>query len=68
MYEDVTVDTQPSVHRHLDRGWPVHFEDGRGMWSEDSTALRSGDWYEFRDPGPAVGAPLLPGRHRPTSS
>jgi propane 2-monooxygenase small subunit len=51
LYEDVTIDTQPSVHRHLDRGWPVHFEDGRGLWWEGSTALRSGDWYEFRDPG-----------------
>jgi len=51
LYEDVTVDSQPSIHRHLNRGWPVHFEDGRGMWSEDSTALRSSDWYDFRDPG-----------------
>src|SRR6266545_3266274 len=51
IYEDVTVDSQPSVHRHLNRGWPVHFEDGRGLWWEDSTALRSTDWYEFRDPG-----------------
>jgi propane 2-monooxygenase small subunit len=51
MYEDVTIDTQPSIHRHVDRGWPMFFEDGRGMWSEDSTALRSADWYEFRDPG-----------------
>ena len=51
IYEDVTIDTQPSVHRHLDRGWPVHFEDGRGLWSDDSTALRSADWYDFRDPG-----------------
>jgi propane monooxygenase small subunit len=51
MYEDVTMDTQPSVHRHLNRGWPVHFEDGRGLWSEDSTRLRASDWYDFRDPG-----------------
>jgi hypothetical protein len=51
LYEDVTMDSQPSVHRHLDRGWPVHFEDGRGLWSDDSTALRSSDWYDFRDPG-----------------
>jgi propane 2-monooxygenase small subunit len=51
LYEDVTVDSQPSIHRHLDRGWPMYFEDGRGMWSDDSTALRSTDWYEFRDPG-----------------
>jgi hypothetical protein len=51
LYEDVTVDTQPSIHRHLTRGWPTHFEDGRGMWSEDSTLLESTDWYAFRDPG-----------------
>jgi NAD(P)H-flavin reductase/ferredoxin len=51
LYEDVTVDTQPSVHRHLNRGWPVSFEDGRGTWDDASTALRSEDWFEFRDPG-----------------
>ena len=51
LYEDVTVDSQPSITRHLDRGWPVCFEDGRGTWSEDSTELRSSDWYAFRDPG-----------------
>jgi NAD(P)H-flavin reductase/ferredoxin len=51
LYEDVTIDTQPSVHRHLKRGWPVYFEDGRGTWSESSTLLRSSDWYDFRDPG-----------------
>lgn len=51
LYEDVTVDTQPSVHRHIERGWPVSFEDGRGTWSDDSTALRCTDWYAFRDPG-----------------
>lgn len=50
LYEDVTCDTQPSVLRHLTRGWPVNFEDGRGTWSEDSTALRSTDWFAFRDP------------------
>ncbi len=51
LYEDVTIDTQPSIHRHLTRGWPVSFEDGRGTWDDSSTALRSGDWFEFRDPG-----------------
>lgn len=50
LYEDVTVDSQPSVKRHLDRGWPVYFEDGRGMWSDQSTKLSSSDWYDFRDP------------------
>jgi propane 2-monooxygenase small subunit len=51
LYEDVTVDSQPSVYRHLDRGWPMYFEDGRGMWWDSSTKLRSTDWYDFRDPG-----------------
>lgn len=51
LYEDVTIDTQPSVHRHLHRGWPVSFEDGRGAWSDDSTALACTDWFAFRDPG-----------------
>jgi hypothetical protein len=51
LYEDVTIDTQPSIHRHLTRGWPVSFEDGRGTWDDSSTALKSGDWFDFRDPG-----------------
>ena len=51
LYEDVTIDTQPSVHRHLTRGWPVSFEDGRGTWDDNSTALRASDWFDFRDPG-----------------
>jgi NAD(P)H-flavin reductase/ferredoxin len=51
LYEDVTIDTQPSVHRHLRRGWPVSFEDGRGTWNDGSTELRCLDWFEFRDPG-----------------
>lgn len=52
LYEDVTIDSQPSIHRHVgDRDWPVFFEDGRGMWWPESTALAAGDWYAFRDPG-----------------
>ncbi len=51
LYEDVTIDTQPSIHRHLTRGWPVSFEDGRGTWDDSSTALKSSDWFDFRDPG-----------------
>ena len=50
VYEDVTIDTQPSVARHMDRGWPLHFEDGRPLWNSASTALRCDDWHEFRDP------------------
>ena len=51
LYEDVTIDTQPSIHRHLTRGWPLHFADGRGTWNDASTALRCADWFAFRDPG-----------------
>jgi ferredoxin-NADP reductase/ferredoxin len=51
LYEDVTVDTQPSIHRHLTRGWLLSFEDGRGTWEDASTALTSPDWFAFRDPG-----------------
>jgi ferredoxin-NADP reductase/ferredoxin len=51
LYEDVTIDTQPSIHRHLSRGWPLSFADGRGTWNDASTALRSTDWFAFRDPG-----------------
>jgi ferredoxin-NADP reductase/ferredoxin len=51
LYEDVTVDTQPSIHRHLTRGWPLSFPDGRGTWNAASTAARSSDWFAFRDPG-----------------
>ncbi len=51
LYEDVTIDTQPSVHRHLQRGWPLSFQDGRGTWDDASTGVRSTDWFAFRDPG-----------------
>jgi ferredoxin-NADP reductase/ferredoxin len=51
LYEDVTIDTQPSIHRHLARGWPLSFADGRGTWNDASTALRCTDWFAFRDPG-----------------
>ncbi|MBO0768777.1 MAG: 2Fe-2S iron-sulfur cluster binding domain-containing protein, partial [Solirubrobacterales bacterium] len=50
LYEDVTVDTQPSIHRHITRGWPVSFEDGRGTWDDNSTKLAATDWFAFRDP------------------
>jgi propane monooxygenase reductase subunit len=61
LYEDVTVDTQPSIHRHLTRGWPLHFEDGRGTWNTASTALKSADWFEFRDPGEQWERPFYQG-------
>lgn len=49
-YEDITLDTQPSVHRFMQNGWFVSFPDGRGTWDDASTALDVGSWYAFRDP------------------
>jgi propane 2-monooxygenase small subunit len=50
MYEEVTLDTQPSPARHMPTGWLLSFEDGRGTHSLGSTALRVRDWYDWRDP------------------
>ena len=50
IYEDVTIDSQPSTHRHVDRDWPMFFADGRGMYHDASTKLASTDWFAFRDP------------------
>lgn len=50
VYEDVTIDTQPSIHRHVDRGWQLSFDGVHGVWSDDSTRLEVADWYDFRDP------------------
>ncbi|MGA9859091.1 MAG: 2Fe-2S iron-sulfur cluster-binding protein [Solirubrobacteraceae bacterium] len=62
LYEDVTIDTQPSIHRHLTRGWPLSFADGRGTWNDASTALRSEDWFAFRDPGEQWERPFYQGQ------
>lgn len=50
VYEDVTLDTQPSLDRHMQRGWQTSFDGIHGVWSDDSTRLEVGDWYDFRDP------------------
>ncbi|WP_205697238.1 hypothetical protein [Conexibacter sp. SYSU D00693] len=49
IYEDITLDTQPSVHRFMTGGYMVGFEDGRGTWDDGSTALDA-TWSAFRDP------------------
>jgi hypothetical protein len=51
LYEDVTMDSQPSTRRHVDRGWPLSFDGVHGVWSDDSTLLDVRDWHDFRDPG-----------------
>lgn len=49
IYEDITLDTQPSVHRFMTNGYFVSFPDGRGTWDDNSTALDA-TWSDFRDP------------------
>jgi hypothetical protein len=51
LYEDVTLDTQPSLRRHVERGWQTSFDGVHGVWSDDSTRLDVADWADFRDPG-----------------
>jgi propane 2-monooxygenase small subunit len=51
VYEDVTLDTQPSPNRHMDRGWSLSFDGLHGVWHDDSTRLEATDWHDFRDPG-----------------
>jgi propane monooxygenase small subunit len=50
VYEDITLDTQPSVHRFMANGYFVSFPDGRGTWDDASTALDVAGWSAFRDP------------------
>ncbi len=49
-YEDVTVDVQPDPERYLLQDWIISFPDGRGAYSEDSTAALSSNWHQFRAP------------------
>lgn len=50
VYEDVTMDSQPSLRRHVERGWQLSFDGVHGVWSDDSTRLDVKDWSDFRDP------------------
>jgi methane monooxygenase component A beta chain/propane monooxygenase small subunit len=50
IYEDITLDTQPSVHRFMKSGYYCSFPDGRGTWDDNSTALDVATWSDFRDP------------------
>ncbi|MCW3040525.1 MAG: Methane monooxygenase [Solirubrobacterales bacterium] len=50
IYEDLTLDTQSSVHRFQKSGYYVSFADGRGTWDDASTGLDVVTWSAFRDP------------------
>lgn len=49
-YENLTVGQQSSPSEWLRVGWPVHFDDGRDPFTEDSTRVRSSRWRDWRDP------------------
>ena len=49
-YEDLTIHTQPDPRHYAFQGWLNCFADGRGAWSDDSTALKCTNWWEFQDP------------------
>ncbi len=49
-YEDLTVGQQSTPAQYAFQGWPIRFDDGRDPYTEDSTVIRSSDWYTYRDP------------------
>jgi propane monooxygenase small subunit len=49
-YQDVTVDVQPDVSRHLLQSWIISFADGTPSYHERWSQLKSSDWHAFRDP------------------
>jgi alkene monooxygenase beta subunit len=49
-YEDLTLHTQPDPKAFAFQGWFTRFADGRAPWTEDSTALKCTNWWEFQDP------------------
>ncbi|WP_046315383.1 hypothetical protein [Mycobacterium sp. UM_Kg1] len=63
-YEDLTIFQQISPETDAVQGWPLHFPDGSPPLSPDSTALRSQDWYGFRDPNRSVYVDWLAEAHQ----
>jgi methane monooxygenase component A beta chain/propane monooxygenase small subunit len=53
-YEDLTVGQQSTPAQYAFQGWPIRFDDGRDPYTEDSTAIRSSDWYAYRDPNQTI--------------
>lgn len=50
LYEDLTVHEQSSPEHFAFQGWPIRFDDARDPITNDSTAIRSSDWFGYRDP------------------
>jgi methane monooxygenase component A beta chain/propane monooxygenase small subunit len=50
-YEEVTMHVQWAPKNYATQGYFNHDVNGRPPWSDDSTLLRAGDWWGYRDPG-----------------
>lgn len=49
-YEEITLHTQWDPKNFAAQGWFNYDASGRPIWNEDSTLLRSPDWWAYRDP------------------
>jgi hypothetical protein len=49
-YEHYTVGQQSSPEQWLDVDWPLRYDDGRPPWSDDSSAIKTKTWADYRDP------------------
>src|SRR6266540_5006966 len=60
-YEELTVSQQSTPAQYAFQGWPIRFDDGRDPYTEDSTVIRSSDWYAYRDPNQTTQRPYISG-------
>lgn len=49
-YEEITLHTQWDPKNFASQGWFNVDKHGRPLWSDDSTLLKSTDWWAYRDP------------------
>jgi len=49
-YEEITLHTQWDPKNFAAQGWFNYDARGRPIWSDESTLLRSPDWWAYRDP------------------
>lgn len=49
-YEDVTQYVQQDASMFAVLGWPTRFRGGRPPYADETTKLRSSDWWAVRDP------------------
>ena len=49
-YESYTIGQQSTPDQWLHTDWPVRFDDGTPPWSDESSAVRTTTWRDYRDP------------------